>query len=104
MKKSSDPDFDRFWEQYPARIGKLKAQQAYAKAKKTARPEDILAGVARYVANKPHFAAWAHPTSWLNAGRWLDEYDAPKEQKPDMRGHYPPCRTNTECLKRVLAS
>jgi hypothetical protein len=24
--------------------------------------------------------------------------------RPDLRGHYPPCRTNTECLQKVLAS
>lgn len=24
--------------------------------------------------------------------------------RPDCRGHYPPCRTNTECVQKVLAS
>lgn len=38
-----------------------------------------------------------------------DEFPSPRTlrsfvPRPDMRGHYPPCRTNTECLKRVLAS
>lgn len=43
------------------------------------------------------------------AQRECDEFPSPRKlrsfvPRPDSRGHYPPCRTNTECLKRVLAS
>jgi hypothetical protein len=104
MKQTSDPSFDRLWKEYPLHVGKQKAQFAYEKAKKIARPDEILAGVERYIAAKPDWQAWAHLSTWLNGRRWLDEYTPVQSMKPDMRGHYPPCRTNTECLKRVLAS
>jgi len=43
------------------------------------------------------------------AQRECDEFPSPRKLRsfipmPDMRGHYPPCKTNTECLRKVLAS
>jgi hypothetical protein len=105
MKKTSDPDFDRFWETYPLRIGKLKAQQAYAKAKKLARPDEILAGVDRYLMHKPEFASWAHPSSWLNAGRWLDEYDAARPGRvtqPWSCPHVDRCAHRSQCADMTI--
>lgn len=78
-------DFDRFWEAYPRRTAKAKAWQAYTKALKRTDPETILAGVARYVASveaerRDGFPdlSFAHPTTWLNQGRWDDEPYQPK--------------------------
>lgn len=68
-------DFDVFWQRFPRRVGKLDAVKAYAKARKVASADDILTGVDRYIANKPEYADWCHPSTWLNKGRWMDEDD-----------------------------
>lgn len=65
-----------FWENYPRKIGKLAAVKAYARALKTGvTPQQILDGVLRYIEHKPAYADWAHPSTWLNQGRWDDEYE-----------------------------
>ena len=74
--------FDQFWAAYPRHVGKLAAMKAYAKALRLASPEQILAGVEVYKRIKPPYADWAHASSWLNAGRWMDEPD----QQPVARG------------------
>lgn len=71
---TSAQEFDRFWSEYPRRIAKLAAMKAYEKARKLATAEQILDGVRAYRANKPAWQQWAHPASWLNAGRWEDDY------------------------------
>mgnify|MGYP001616411375 CR=1 FL=1 len=72
-------DFTEFWAIYPRKVGKLAAEKAYAKARQVASQEELLAGVERYKRNKPGYADWCHPRTWLVQGRWLDEY-APAEQ------------------------
>lgn len=76
---SSKPNgFARFWEAYPNKIAKAKAETAYARALAKIPGHDppavILAGVERAKASR----AWAdgyipHPTTWLNGGCWEDE-------------------------------
>ncbi len=72
-----DSAFDEFWQKYPRRIGKLAARKAFIAAIKNhgATLDQLLDGVERYVRHKPGYADWAYPASWLNAGRWADEYD-----------------------------
>jgi hypothetical protein len=96
-------DFEAFWQQYPNRVGKLKAHAAYVKARRRASQAELLAGVARYIRTKPAWQHFAHPSSWLNAGRWLDETDVPADRVADYLawtcphdpkcGHPTPCRT-----------
>ncbi len=73
-------EFDTFWQAYPRKIGKLAAMKAYRKALTLAKPEEILAGVKLYIENKPDYADWCHPTTWLNAGRWMDEYESTRQE------------------------
>lgn len=69
-------DFDAFWSRYPRRVGKLAAMKAYEKALKLASHEQIMAGVELYRQHPPSEAQYiAHPSTWLNQGRWLDEYE-----------------------------
>lgn len=68
-------EFEEFWQHYPRRVGKFAAMKAYEKARRHASAGEILAGVRSYTRHKPDYADWAHPSSWLNAGRWLDEYE-----------------------------
>lgn len=67
-------EFDVFWARYPHRVGKLAAQKAFTKARKLASVEAIVQGVDRYIANKPSYADFCHPATFLNQGRWMDEY------------------------------
>lgn len=67
--------FDDFWRVYPRRVGKLAALRAWQKAIRLAPAEEIIEAAGRYarVAEMPYTC---HPTTWLNQGRWMDEYCA----------------------------
>lgn len=72
-----DP-FDIFWSTYPRRVGKDAARKAFAKAIDRAPVDAVLAGAERYAAQRanqdPSYTA--HPSTWLNQGRWMDEAPA----------------------------
>jgi hypothetical protein len=71
-------DFDQFWQAYPRRIGKIAARKAFDKAiKNGATLTQLLAGIGLYLQYKPVYADYCHPASWLNAGRWMDEWADP---------------------------
>ena len=73
--------FDLFWQAYPRKIGKLAAQKAWGKAtKQWASPETIIAGIEPYKEHKPEWQDYCHPATWLNQGRWMDEYEVPAWQ------------------------
>ena len=82
------PDgFDAFWSAVPKKVGKDAAIKAYRAAVKKAPPELILSGIKAYavsVLGKDRQYV-ANPASWLNAGRWGDEVDAPRgwRDKPE---------------------
>lgn len=75
-------EFEEFWGIYPRRVAKLAALKAFTKARKIASLDDILAGARRYAAERANEDQQftAHPASWLNAGRWMDEPAQPKQQ------------------------
>jgi hypothetical protein len=70
-----DASFEVFYQAYPKRRARGKAEQAYTKALSFATAEELLAGAKRYAAEvrgkEEQFVA--HPASWLNQKRWLDE-------------------------------
>ena len=72
--------FETFWQACPRKVAKGTAEKAYAKAMTIAEAEDVLQGMVRYAASmKGKDAQYiAHPATWLNARRWLD--DAPKAE------------------------
>lgn len=73
-----EADFETFWRAYPRRIGKLAASKAYVKARRAGvTQQQLLDGIAKYVKGKPPYADFCHPSTWLNQGRWEDEFDAP---------------------------
>lgn len=70
------PDrFHEFWMEYPRKTDKGGARKAWARAVKLADPEVLVAGAKRYAAEtrgrEPRHVA--HPSTWLNGERWLDE-------------------------------
>ena len=76
-------EFDQFWTAYPNKVGKPKARVALVKARKSASLETILAGLSRYIANKPADRSWLNPTTFLNDERWADQ---PANVVPMARG------------------
>ncbi len=69
---SSPTTFDRFWSEYPQKVGKREAEKAFAKARKRASFDAIMGGLARYVA-KTDDRPWCNPSTWLNQARWTDQ-------------------------------
>lgn len=76
-------DFDRFWELYPRKVGKIAARKAW---EKITNPDDVIEGVNRLLAdpNRPSLEFLPHPSTWLNEGRWEDE-PYPARQAPESR-------------------
>lgn len=84
---SQSQDFVVFWQRYPRKVGKLAAEKAYERARKMGvTQEQIITGVSRYIENKPAYADWAHPATWLNQGRWDDEYEPVKDGRHLLYG------------------
>jgi len=75
-KEKEQADFERFWKAWPLKVKRDEARKAFSKAIGRARVDDILAGMNRYIANKPDWQHWAHASTWLNGGRWSDEPDS----------------------------
>ena len=70
----TDPDFDAFWASWPDSRDKKQALKAWATARKVATVEQIMDGLAPWLAywrarNQPQFVPMA--STWLNKERWL---------------------------------
>lgn len=104
-RAATDAEFHAFWHYYPKRVGKLDARRAYVKARTLASAAEILAGVQRYVQTKPKWQAWAHPSSWLNGGRWMDETPSTSRQPwqtvYDTCPHQPRCSSTSACRTKT---
>lgn len=72
-------DFADWWRGYPHKVGKLAAEKSYrtARTKRKASAQDLLTGLAAYIAHKPEWQSYANPATWLNQGRWMDDYSTP---------------------------
>lgn len=80
-----DVMFDRFWQVYPRRVGKLDARKAWARALRQAPDHVIIAGAQRYADDPNRSDEYtAHPATWLRAGRWADD---PLPQRGAARGN-----------------
>lgn len=94
-------EFAAFWSRYPRKVGKLAAEKAYARARRLATAADILDGVGYYCyvirRNQCDMRYVAHPATWLNQGRWLDEPVTPSAAAFDW---FDECRRlhHGECL------
>lgn len=73
------PRFDEFWNAYDHKVGRKRAETAYAAALKKpgVTPDLLIAAAASYVAwvksegKHPQFTK--HPTTWLHGEHWTDE-------------------------------
>lgn len=75
-----DLRFRRWYAEYPRKVAPALARAAYAKALRAADPDPnraeliLLEGLRRFKFDvRERFRP--HPSSWLNAQRWLDEPD-----------------------------
>ncbi|WP_457301296.1 helix-turn-helix domain-containing protein [Phyllobacterium sp. P5_D12] len=68
--------FERFWGEYPHKVGKREAEKAFANAIKRAPIEDIIVGLRQYAA-KTDDRPWCNPSTFLNQDRWCDAPAAP---------------------------
>ena len=102
--------FPAWWQAYPRKIAKLTAKAAYVKALRLTDAETLLAAVAVYIQHKPETQDYCHPATWLNGGRWEDEYTtAVTTPLASTRGilydcpHATPCASSWACGTRQLA-
>ncbi|MFL7901545.1 hypothetical protein ACJ41P_10460 [Azospirillum argentinense] len=71
--------FSEWWQFVPRKVSKGQAEKAYRAAVKHTDPAELLAGIKRFATDcegrDPQFVA--HPATWLNGKRWLDEPGLP---------------------------
>jgi len=60
--------FELWWRQYPHKVCKGQARRAWVAAIRKATHQQLMDGVARYVAEKP--VHWMSPAAWLREERW----------------------------------
>lgn len=77
-------EFREFYAVYPLKKGKIAAEKAFEKARRKFEFSVILAGAQRFAGERmgedPRYTA--HPSTWLNEGRWEDEPDRKPAQTP----------------------
>jgi hypothetical protein len=73
---------EQFWAAYPRKVEKVNAMKALDKVRKTRILKwQILIEAVKHYAVATHGSKYIkHPATWLNAGCWDDEPDAPRPQ------------------------
>ena len=78
---------ESIYQAYPRKVGKLAALKAIEKALKVSDAAVILASVQRFAAQvkteRTEERFIPHPSTWFNAGRWMDETKADKVSNRD---------------------
>ena len=90
---SVNDGFNQFWQLYPRKVGKDGAHTAFKRAIKKTSLETILAGLHLYNLTRPKETHYiAHPTTWLNQGRWADEQEnLHTTNNPEPQAIWQPC-------------
>jgi len=67
--------FDEFWQRYPHKMGKGAAHRSFVRIAKSKKVHfsEIMAGLDRYIRDKPQDLNWCYPATWLNQERWCDQ-------------------------------
>lgn len=105
-----DQKFLEFWENYPRKIGKPKAEKTFKQLKEADIPL-VLEGLARYnrywLEKGTELQYIPHPVTWLNQQRWKDELDsesktiAPVQFKTDLPPNWEPPKKTDRNLKAL---
>lgn len=75
--------FEMFWLDYPNKVGKAAAKNAFEKALDRIDFVALMNGLQRYI-NKTDDRPWCNPSTWLNQDRWEDQ-PAQQPQKLNKR-------------------
>jgi len=73
-QSETEPAFQKFWQVYPRKVGKVAARVAFTKAHQVAG-DAVITGATRF-ANDPNLPPTQfvpHPATWLAQGRWDDD-------------------------------
>jgi len=83
---SKETPFDLFWKIYPLKVGKASAKKAWDKAIAQEDQDNIINGALQYARDpNRHPTYTAHPSTWLNAGRWADDLLPQREISPEEK-------------------
>lgn len=101
--KSLKGDFDGYWDVCPKKVGKGAAFKAYAKARTKTDHQTLCDAMRRYAATRVGEDAQftAHPATWLNAERWLDQAGASGAATLGLQLTDDEKREEQETLKRL---
>ena len=72
-KSNFEIDFNEWWNQYPNKVGKGQALNAYRTALGKVEPKILFDGVTRYIQTKESWRKYQNPATWLRGEGWLDE-------------------------------
>ncbi len=100
-----DDGFDAFWQVVPRKAGKGQARKAYKSALKKTDANTLRQGMKAYAAavktTDPQYIA--HPSTWLNGERWLDDDKASDNRswrdKPESEWNH---KDRNDYLKAML--
>jgi hypothetical protein len=85
-------DFEKFWEVWPKKVAKKKAESAWSKLTVLEKREALEAlpnHIKYWEIKKTHIDYVPYPASWINAGRWEDELDfTPPKERVDKSWMY----------------
>lgn len=104
--------FEAWWEHYPRKVAKLQAQRTWLQIRPLpdhAFTERAIVAIERQKRDADFWKEGGryipHPSTWLSAGRYLDEgieLPAAASSFRDRCPHQPRCTTPTQCeLKRL---
>jgi hypothetical protein len=104
--------FEEWWQHYPRKVAKLQAQRTWMQIRPLpdhAFTERAIEAIERQKRDPEFWHAGGryipHPSTWLNAGRYLDEG---LEERPapssfrDTCPHVPRCSTPTQCHLKTM--
>ena len=100
---NSADQFEQFWKAWPNKIAKPTAAKTFERVAGEAgfSMSALLAGVDRYVRDKPLDRQWLNPTTFLAERRWEDE-PAPTNRSTPTNGHGPGAGDHLARLARNL--
>ncbi len=90
-QKDTPDGFDDWWELYPRKVRRLRAEKAYAAARKRASEQELASGLknslSRWKSEKTETEFIPHPATWLNGGGWMDQTSPPPPTKRQTAGY-----------------
>ncbi len=77
-----ETDFDEWYSAYPRKVARAAAFRAYKAARKKIDSTTLMLAIPIYMKNKPDYADWKYPATWLNGECWKDENGPTGKNKP----------------------